>query len=57
MYESQKRFHDMVKSRSADDIKRQAYLLACPVLEINALLPVKDIIDLVYRYYLNILKE
>lgn len=55
MYESQKRFHDMVVSRSAEDIKQQAYSLTCPVLEINATLPVKEILDLIYSYFLNML--
>ena len=57
MYESQKRFHDMVSSRSPEDIKQQAYSLTCPILEINALLPVKEIIRLIYSYYTNISKE
>jgi len=54
MYESSKRFHDMVASRSAEDIKQQACSLTCPVLEINATLPVKEILDLIYSFYLNI---
>ena len=56
MYESQKRFHDMVASRSAEDIKQQAYSLTCPVLEINATLPVKEILGSIYSYYLNMLE-
>ena len=57
MHESQKRFHDMVKSRSAENIKEQASSLDCPVLEINSTLPVKEIIGLIYSYYLNIFDE
>lgn len=57
MYESQKRFHDMVASRSAEDIKQQACSLTCPVLEISATLPVKEILSLIYSCYLNILLE
>lgn len=57
MYESQRRFHDMVASRSAEDIKQQTSSLACPVLEIKATLPVKEIIGLIYDYYLNILEK
>jgi cytidylate kinase len=57
MYESQKRFHDMVVSRSAEDIKQHACSLTCPVLEINATLPVKEILGLIYSYYLNMLEE
>lgn len=57
MYESQKQFHDMVISRSAEDIKQQAYGLNCPVLEINATLPVEEILELINSYYLNIMKE
>jgi len=56
MYESQKQFHDMVVSRSAEDIKRQACSLTCPVLEINSTQPVKEILGLVYSHYLNMLK-
>lgn len=57
MYESQKRFHDMVASRSAEDIKKQAYSLNCPVLEIDSTLPVKEILGLIYSHYLNMLKK
>jgi cytidylate kinase len=57
MYESQKRFYDMVASRSAEDIKQQTYSLTCPVLEINATLPVNEILGLIYSYYLKMLEE
>lgn len=57
MYESQKRFRDMVASRSAEDIEQQACSLACPVLEIDATLPVKEILGLTYRYYMKMLEE
>lgn len=57
MYESQKRFRDMVALRSAEDIKQQAYSLPCPVLEVNATLPVKEVLDLIYSYYLNMPQE
>lgn len=57
MYESQQRFHDMVASRSAEDIKQQACSLTCPVLEINATQPMKKIMGLIYSYYLNMLEE
>lgn len=57
MYESQKRFYDMVVSRSAEDIRQQAYSLTCPVLEIDATQPVKEILNLIYSNYLNILEE
>jgi cytidylate kinase len=50
MYESQKRFHDMVVSRSEEDIKQQISTLTCPVLEINATLPVKEILGLIYSF-------
>ncbi len=56
MYESQKRFRDMVASRSEEDIKQQANSLFCPVLEIDATLSVKEILNLIYNYYLNILE-
>jgi len=57
MHESQKRFHDMVASLSAEILKKQAYSLTCPVLEINSTLPVKEIIGLIYGYYLNLFEE
>jgi adenylate kinase family enzyme len=50
MYESQRRFHDMIASRSPEDIKQQACSLTCPVLEINATLPVKEILRSIYSY-------
>ncbi len=57
MYEAQKRFHDMVATRSEEDIKQQAYSLTCPLLEIDATLPVKEILGLIYGYYLNMIEE
>lgn len=53
MYESQKKFHEMVASRSEEDIKQQAGSLTCPVLEIDATLPIREILDMVYSYYMN----
>jgi thymidylate kinase len=57
MYESQKRFHNMVSSRCAEDIKQQAGSLTCPVLEINATLPVEEILNQISGYYLNMCEE
>jgi len=57
MYESQKRFHNMVSSRSEEDIKQQADSLTCPVLEINATLPVEVILGRISGYYLNMREE
>ena len=57
MYESQKRFHNMVATRSPEDIKQQAYSLTSPVLEMDATLPLKEIIDSCYSYYMNMLEE
>lgn len=57
MYESQRRFHDMVVSRSAEDVRLQACSLTCPVLEIDATQPLKEILNLICSYYLNILEE
>ncbi len=50
MYESPKRY--MVVSRSAEDIKRQACSLTCPVMEINSTQPVKEILGLAYSHYM-----
>ena len=51
MYESQKRFHDFVTLRSAEDVRRKTSILHCPVLEIDATLPVGEIVRSIYNYY------
>lgn len=57
MYESQKRFHDFVASRSAEDVKKKTGILNCPILEIDATLPVGDIVENIYDYYAKLFVE
>ena len=51
MYESQQEFHAFVATRSHEDVKKQANTLKCPVLEIDATLPIDMIVEKVYDYY------
>lgn len=53
MYESQKRFHAFVASRSSKDVKESAKVLNCPVLEIDATSPIEEIVERIYDYYAN----
>lgn len=55
MYESQKEFHNIVASRSADEIKKQAELLSCPVLEIDAAMPLKEIVKAIYDFWQRVI--
>ena len=57
MYESQKRFHDFVASRSAEDVRRKTGILHCPILEIDATLPVSEIVESIYNYYTKLIAE
>lgn len=55
MYESQKRFHAFVESRSPEDVKESAKVLNCPVLEIDATSSIDEIVKRIYDYYSNLL--
>lgn len=50
MYESQKRFHAFVASRSPEDVKERTKALKCPILDIDATLPVHKIVENIYEY-------
>ena len=54
MYESQKRFHTFVASRSAESIKEVANTLNCPVMEMDATLSIDEIVKRIYDYYIKL---
>ena len=54
MYESQKKFHDFVASRSEQDVREKASILKCPVLELDATLKVEEIVEQICDYYTKI---
>lgn len=57
MYDSQKRFHNFVASRSEQEVKEKASLLNCPVLEIDGTLPIGEIVETIYGYYTKLSVE
>lgn len=54
LYESQQKFHNKVLVRGEEHIVKQMKFIACPVLEVDALLPIDDIVDIIYKKYLRI---
>ena len=54
LYESQEKFHNKVLARTEEHISKQMQYIACPVLELDATLPLHDIVDIIYKKYLQI---
>lgn len=54
LYESQQKFHNKVLARGEEHIEKQLQFIACPVLELDATLPIQDIVDMIYKKYLQI---
>lgn len=57
MYELQRRFHAFVASRSEREVKEKASLLTCPILNIDATLPIGEIVEKIYDYYKKLFVE
>ncbi|MDE6385005.1 MAG: AAA family ATPase [Eubacterium sp.] len=51
LYESQQKFHNKVLARGEEHIAKQMQFINCPVLELDATLPVQDIVDIIYKKY------
>lgn len=47
LYESQQRFHNKVRNRLESHIAKQMEFIHCPVIEVDATLPVSDIVDII----------
>ncbi len=49
LYESQKKFHNKVLSRGEEHIEKQMQFIMCPVLKLDATLPIHDIVNSIYK--------
>lgn len=49
LFESQQKFHNKVLVRDEKHIEKQMQFITCPVLELDATLPIQDIVDAIYR--------
>lgn len=54
LYESQQKFHDKVLLRTEAHIEKQMQFIECPVLELDATLPINNIVDVIYNNYIRI---
>lgn len=49
LYESQQKFHNKVLARGEEHIAKQMQFITCPVLELDATLPIYDIVNSIYK--------
>lgn len=49
LYESQQKFHNKVLNRDEKHIEKQMQFITCSVLELDAILPIDDILNAIYR--------
>ncbi|MCM1285157.1 MAG: AAA family ATPase [Acetobacter sp.] len=49
LYESQQKFHNKVLARDEKHIEKQLQFITCPVLELDAKLPIDDIVNTIYK--------
>lgn len=54
LYESQQKFHNKVSARGEEHIEKQMKFILCPIVEVDATLPIKDVVNIVYQKYLQI---
>lgn len=54
LYESQQKFHNKVLLRGEEHITKQMQFITCPILELDATLPIYDIVNTIYKKYLQI---
>lgn len=54
LYESQQKFHNKVLLRDESHITKQMQFITCPILEIDATLPIDDIVDIIYKKFAQI---
>lgn len=53
LYESQQKFHSKVSARTDSHMDKQMQFISCPVLELDASLPLQDIVNKICETYLN----
>lgn len=49
LYDSQQKFHNKVLSRDDSHIAKQMQFIKCSVIEIDAALPIEDIVDIILK--------
>lgn len=54
LYESQQKFHNKVFARGEEHMEKQMKFIECPIIEVDAALPIKEVINIVYQKYLQI---
>lgn len=54
LYESQQKFHNKVFARGDEHMEKQMQFIKCPIIEIDAALPIENVVDIVYRKYVQI---
>lgn len=55
LYDSQLKFHNKVLVRTDEHIEKQMQYISCPVLELDATLPLTDIVNKIYEAYTKML--
>lgn len=51
LHESQQKFHNKILTRGDEHIVKQMKFITCPVLELDATLPICDIVNIIYEKY------
>lgn len=54
LYESQQKFHNKVLLRDESHITKQMQFITCPILEIDATLPIDDIVNTICKKFAQI---
>lgn len=55
LYDSQLKFHNKVLARTDEHIEKQMQYISCPVLKLDAALPLDDIVNKIYEAYTKML--
>ncbi len=54
MYEQQKRFREFAAGRTEEPYRKQMQRLACPVLELDAMQPLEEIVEKICQAYIEL---
>lgn len=49
LYESQQKFHDKVFARGEEHMKKQMQFIKCPIIEIDASLPIENVVNSILK--------
>lgn len=55
LYDSQQKFHNKVLARGEEHIAKQMQFITCPVIELDAELPIYDIVNTIYSEMKNMI--